>query len=98
MPDRNPFEVVAQKKMLKSGLLGRQAVMWSRYNGPDGYPASPLLARDGEPMIFTFDEEHLDDRIGFAAGYLCGWVERLGGDLDLLEIWLEKHEDASSTD
>ncbi|ACH62074.1 hypothetical protein MYRNA_66 [Mycobacterium phage Myrna] len=88
-----PYRVSAQAKLFKSGLMGSTVTVWSKVDGEGGHEPRPVMHDAETPVIIRLDEdeEDVDRQIAFAAGYVYGWVESVGGDsaLDRLDIWLE---------
>lgn len=85
-----PFQVAAQLPLFKAGLLGTAVQVWSSYEG--GYGPTPVcLAVEGnqQPITIRVDDDAIEDQIQFAGGYIIGWTEALGGDIEKLSIWLK---------
>lgn len=93
-----PYRVAAQLKMFKSGLLGTAVQVYSSYKG--GYGPSPIImAVDGktEPVTIRVTDEAIEDQVHFAGGYIVGWTQSLGGDIEKLDIWLEPVDEPEKT-
>lgn len=86
-----PMEFVAHLRLFKAGMMGTTVSMYSSYEG--GYEATPVTFTTGEdPLVFRVDEDGVEQQIMFAAGYCFGWVEKVGGDVSKLRIWLVPHQ------
>lgn len=88
---REPFEIAAQIKLFKAGLLGTAVTVWSSYEM--GYGPTQLEMKPGEPVIVRVVDDAIEDQLLFAGGYIAGFCESTGGDLDKLHIWLAPYVD-----
>ncbi len=89
--DKRPFEIATQIPLFKSGLLGTAVEVWSSYEM--GYGPTRLEIEPGKPVIVRVVDDDIEEQLLFAGGYLCGYVEGVGGDLNKLQIWLSPYVD-----
>ena len=86
-PNR-PYEIAAQIKLFKAGMLGPAVTLWSKHK--DGERAQ-LMLREDEPLVFQAQADNVEDQVMFAGGYVVGWHEQLGAKLEDLSVWLEPY-------
>ena len=92
--ESTPFTIAAQIPLFKSGMLGTAVEVWSSYEG--GWEPARLESEPGKPVIVRVVDDDIADQLEFAGGYICGYLEGLGGDLDKLQIWLQPFVDESN--
>jgi hypothetical protein len=86
-----PYQIAAQLKMFKNGLMGEAVTMWSRAKGNPAWDKTQLFIDATTPWVCSWTEPNLEQDVLFAAGYVYGWHESRGGQPQDLEIWLETH-------
>lgn len=89
--ESTPFAIASQIPLFKAGMLGTAVEIWSSYE--DGYAPTRLESEPGQPVIVRVVDDEIEDQLLFAGGYICGYIEGIGGDLDKLHIWLQPYVD-----
>ncbi|QZE10409.1 hypothetical protein SEA_SCOOBYDOOBYDOO_58 [Mycobacterium phage ScoobyDoobyDoo] len=96
-----PIQLGVQITLFKTGVMGDAVTIWSSVQ-PDGYGPTQAMLEDDKPVVVRRDAgaEEIDKTISFVAGYIYGWVEKIGGEraIDQLDIWLEPAELQGETD
>lgn len=84
------MEIASQAKLFKAGLFGASVTVWSSYEG--GHGPTQLMLTENDPVVIRLNDLDIDDQIQFAGGYILGYTEGTGGDLDKVRIWLQQHD------
>jgi len=88
-----PYQLAAQLPLFKAGMLGSAVTIWSKAEGTDNpYPATALCSEGDTALVIRVTDDDAEQAILFAAGYIYGWHESLGGQAEDLDIWLERHK------